>query len=140
MIKKIMSVLASVAMIGSTAFFASAASTSSIFGSNTVINAPGPLDAPAGNIMNDYISSLNISESNQTIVSGEMAAVKTSSQLLYLGDGMYDTKSTFTESQLPNVLATSEVNGNNGNNYEYNLKIDIPNVTTKYGEPENNLD
>lgn len=141
MIKKIMSVIASIAMIGSTAMFASASATSgSMFGSNTNINAPGPLDAPAMNVMNNYIASLNISDTNQTVINGEMAAVKTSSQPLYLGDVMSITKSTFTEDQLPNVLASGEVNGDDGTDYEYNLKIDIPYVITKYGEPENDLD
>lgn len=143
MIKKIMSVLASGVMFGSTIIFASAAAMDgNIFGSNTLINAPGPLDAPAMNVMNDYMASLNINETittNETIIEGEIEAVRTSSQPLYLGDIMYETKSTFTKTQLPTVLASGEVDGDD-RDYEYNLKIDIPNSMTKYGEPEDNID
>ena len=77
MIKKIMSVLASTVMLGSTIIFASAASTTDIFGSNTLINAPGPLDVPAANSMSNYMASLNIGETitNETIIEGEIEAV-----------------------------------------------------------------
>lgn len=146
MIKKIMSVLASTVMLGSTIIFASAASTTDIFGSNTLINAPGPLDAPAANSMGDYMASLNIGETtnqtttiNETIIDGEIEAIKTSSQPLYLDDMMSETKSTFTKTQLPIVLASGEVDGDN-RDYEYNLKIDVPDAYTRYGEPEGNMD
>jgi len=141
MIKKIMSVLASTVMIGSTIMFASAVSTDgNLFGSNTLINAPGPLDTPAMNVMNDYMTSLNIGEiTNETIIEGEIEAIKTSSQPLYLGDKMSETKSTFTETQLPTVLASGEVEGDD-RDYEYNLKIDVPDAYTRYGEPEDNID
>jgi len=141
MIKKIMSVLASTVMLGSTIIFASAASTTDIFGSNTLINAPGPLDVPAANSMSNYMASLNIGETitNETIIEGEIEAVKTSSQPLYLEDMMYETKSTFTKTQLPIVLASGEVEGDD-KDYEYNLKIDVPDAYTKYGEPEDNID
>jgi len=141
MIKKIMSVLAGAVMIGSTVFFASASGGNlGVFGDNTVISAPGHLDAPAASSISDYIASLNIGETtNETIISGETVCVKTSSQPLYLGDRMSETKSTFTETQLPIVLASGEVDGDD-KDYEYDLKIDVPNAITKYGEPEDNID
>jgi len=135
-------------MIGSTMIFASAASTDgNLFGSNTIVNAPGPLDVPAANSMSDYMASLNIGETvtnqtttiNETIIEGEIEAIKTSSQPLYLGDMMSETKSTFTETQLPIVLASGEVEGDD-KDYEYNLKIDVPDAYTRYGEPEDNID
>ncbi len=144
MFKKIISVVASVAMIASTMGFAAASvENEGVFGKNTNIIAPGTLDAPAVIGIHDYISSLDINNTeitNKTFIEGEMAAIKTSSQPLYIGDSMYDTKATFTETQLPNVLASGEVDGDDGRDYEYNLKIDVPNSITKYGEPEDNID
>jgi len=148
MIKKIMSVLASAVMIGSTMIFASAAATDgNLFRSDTIVFAPGPLDAPASNSINNYMASLDISEPitnqtttiNETIIDGEIEAIRTSSQPLYLGDKMSETKSTFTKTQLPTVLASGEVDGDD-RDYEYDLKIDVPNAITRYGEPEDNID
>ena len=53
---------------------------------------------------------------------------------------MSKTKSTFTETKLPIVLASGEVDGDDGKDYEYNLKIEVPTSTIEYGEPEDNID
>lgn len=140
MFKKIMTVIAGAVMIGSTMGFAAAAvGSNNVFGDNTNIVAPGSSDSNAATGLQDYIGSLNINETvitNETITEGERVAIKTSSQPLYLGDNMSETKSTFTDTQLPNVLASGEVDGDDGKDYEYNLKIDVPTSITKYGEPE----
>ena len=141
--KKIMSVIAGAAMLSTTVAFAAASGGSiGVLGDNTVINAPGSADASARTSITDYINSLNIGKTtdNETFINGEMEAIKTSSQPLYLGDYMNSTKSTFTETQLPNVLASGEVDGDDGKDYEYNLKIDVPNSITEYGEPEDSTD
>lgn len=141
--KKIMSIVAGAAMLSATVAFATASGGSlGVFGENTIINAPGSADASARTSITDYIGSLNINNTvdNETFIDGEMEAIKTSSQPLYLGDNMSITKATFTETQLPNVLASGEVDGDDGKDYEYNLKIDVPNSVTKYGEPEDSTD
>ncbi len=139
-----MTIIAGAVMIGSTLGFAAASvGTDNVFGDNTNIVAPGSLDAGARVNLQDYMASLNINETvitNGIITEGEIAAIKTSSQPLYLGDVMYDTKSTFTETQLPTVLASGEVDGDDGKDYDYDLKIDVPNSETKYGEPEDGED
>lgn len=143
MFKKIMSVVASVAMLASTVGFAAASvENEGAFGDNTFITAPGILDASAKISLTDYLDSLKENSmviTNETFTDGEIAGVKTSSQPLYLGDNMSETKTTFTDTQLSDVLASGEVEGDDGKDYEYNLKVDVPTSITKYGEPEDNI-
>lgn len=76
---------------------------------------------------------------NSTIVSGEARAIETSSQPLYLGDNFIDTKAVFTKEQLPTVLADGKITDNDGKDYDYNQKIDVPNTRVIYGETADNL-
>lgn len=98
----------------------------------------------------DTLGAINIAESlsnsvidispNQTIITGEMKRVETSSQPLYLGDSMINTKTTFSKEQLPIVLADGQITDENGKDYDYNLKINVPNSKVIYGEGPDNLD
>jgi len=77
---------------------------------------------------------------NESFITGETKAIETSSQPLYLGDWMNDTKATFTKDQLPTVLADGSVEDSDGKDYDYNLKINVPNTKIVYGEGPDNLD
>jgi len=92
----------------------------------------------------DILTALNNSNSiistNATTTSGEIQAVETSSQPLYLGDLMNDTKTTFTKDQLPTVLADGQLSDSDGKDYDYNLRINVPNSKIVYGEGPDNLD
>lgn len=144
--KKNISILTSMfIMFAAIAFVAASVGNGGAFGDNTqVIYTAGSGDVASAtgliNYINNSICDKGSCALNETITTGEMEAVKTSSQPLYLGDNMFDTKSTFTDSQLPTVLASGEVEGDDGKDYDYDLKISVPTSSVIYGETTDDFD
>jgi len=99
--------------------------TSVVYGSNSA-------DLSAATSMQTYLGTFGPLSLNTTIISGELAPIKTSSQPLYLNDIMRDTKSTFTDNELPTVLASGEVD-----DFDYDLKIEVPNTEVLYNLGDN---
>ncbi len=102
--------------------------TSVVYGSSSA-------DLNAATSMQTYLETFGPMSLNTTITSGELAPVKTSSQPLYLNDEMFDTKATFTDSELPTVLASGEVD-----DYDYDLKISVPTSMIVYGTTTDDFD
>ncbi|RLE58448.1 MAG: hypothetical protein DRJ35_07870, partial [Thermoprotei archaeon] len=117
-----------------------AANVAIVVGSNAALS-----DAVAAtSISSDLASALAAQtatggSTSTTTVSGEAKAVETSSQPLYLGDYMNGTKETFSKDQLPTVLASGKVTDDDGKEYTYELKLDVPNTKVIYGETPDNL-
>ncbi len=138
--KKNISILAGICFIVTAMMFVAATvGERGAFGDNTqVIYNSNSGDVASAISLKDYINEScgieSCSINNTEIIIGEIKTVKTSSQPLYLGDIMSDTKSTFTDSQLPTVLASGEVEGDDGKDYDYDLKISVPNSYVLYGE------
>jgi hypothetical protein len=141
--KKIVSVFASVLLLGATFSGIVIANNTLKVAENPAIvygqNAAGTDLIGANNLLMNLNSS-TITTINETIVTGESKIVETSSQPLYLGDYMNNTKAIFTKEQLPTILADGKVSDNEGKEYNYNLRIMVPNTVILYGEGPKNLD
>jgi hypothetical protein len=114
--------------------------TTIVYGSNAAVSdttgALNILDV----LKTDFAIMHPSNQTNQTVITGETKTVETSSQPLYLGDYMNDTKTTFTKEQLPSVLADGSLSDSDGKDYEYNLKVNVPNAKVVYGETPDRLD
>jgi len=149
--RKIASVLASAVMIGGTAGTALAANYPAPFvvggTADTAIvvtsggHAGAVIDWEAVFSLQQDLQSLVTTTSTTTgaTVSGEAKAVETSSQPLYLGDYINTTKTTFSDDEFPTVLAEGKVTDDDGKEYTYQLKVDVPNTKIEYGETPDNL-
>jgi len=101
----------------------------------SVIYGASSTDSGAASVMQAYLETFGPMSLNTTIISGELAPVKTSSQPLYLNDDMRETKATFTDSELPTVLASGEVD-----DYDYDLKISVPSSNIVYSTTTDDFD
>jgi hypothetical protein len=145
--KKIATVLGSAVLVGSTLGFAAAVNYPAPFNSEAsaiVVGSAGSLSdgLAASNIAAELAAANTISAATGTTatVSGEAKAIETSSQPLYIADIMNVTKTTFTKDELKTVLADGKVTDDDGTEYTYNLKLDVPNSVIKYGETSDNLE
>jgi len=146
--KKIMSILGGALLIGATIGGAQVL-TSYTSGSLKNVSSPsivyGQNAAPtdytgATDILTALNSTSSITVLNQSNITGEAKKVETSSQPLYFGDLMNSTKATFTKDQLPTVLADGSISDSDGKDYDYNLRINVPNARVIYGETPDNLE
>lgn len=146
--KRIMSILGGIMLLGATvgsAALLSYSPTSLKTVSNPAI-VYGQAAATTDFIgASDILTALNTDTSviineNETTVNGEVKAVETSSQPLYFGDWMNDTKTTFTKEQLPTVLADGQLSDSDGKDFDYNLRVNVPNSKIVYGEGPDNLE
>ena len=150
--KKIGTVLGSALMVGATVGMAAATTYPAPFVENGAANVAIVVGSNAA--LSDAVAATSISSdlasalaaqtatggsTSTTTVSGEAKAVETSSQPLYLGDYMNGTKETFSKDQLPTLLASGKVTDDDGKEYTYELKLDVPNTKVIYGETPDNL-
>ena len=141
--KKIMSVLASAAMLSSTIAFAAAANLyPKPFTDGAAIVYASNADS------SDLAGAIDIYDQLKTRVGGatdanvigDAKAVETASQLLYLGDYLNTTKATFTKDQLPVVLADDTVTDDSGKEFDVQLKLDVLKSRVLFGDTPDNLD
>jgi len=143
--KKVVSVLATTAMLGSTVAFAAAAYPAP-FVSNGAADAAIVYGSTADSgdmaAAIDLQAALNAGvtvTSNSGTVTGEAKAVETSGQKLYLGDKMSTTKESFTKNELPVILADGKVTDTDGTEFTYTQKVYVPNTNIAYGKTSDNL-
>ncbi len=141
--KKIASVFASAVMLSSTIGFAAAATYPSPFtdGSAVVYGTAGASSdfTAAIDIYDQLTARVTGTTGVDASVSGEAKAIETGSQSLYLGDYMNTTKTTFSKDQLPNILADGKVTDDDGTELDYELKLDTPKTSVKFGETADTL-
>jgi hypothetical protein len=77
-------------------------------------------------------------EYSQTVVSGG-AKFASASQELFFGRSLSDSKSTFTDADLP-VLQKTQVTTTDGVNFDVEFRVSAPEADLKYGRDVNNLD
>jgi len=144
--KKIASVIASTVMLSSTVALAAAANYPAPFVASGVSDVAVVYGASAA--QTDLVAAVDITTNLQSklttvaattggsaTVSGEAKAIETGSQKLYLGDYMNSTKTTFTSTELPKVLADGKITDTDGTSFTYNLKVNTPSTVVRYGRP-----
>jgi hypothetical protein len=143
--KKVVSVLATTAMLGSTVAFAAAAYPAP-FVSNGAADAAIVYGSTADSgdmaAAIDLQAALNAGvtvTSTSGTVTGEAKAVETSGQKLYVGDYMNTTKESFTKNELPVVLADGKVTDVDGTDFTYTQKVYVPNTFVGFGKTSDNL-
>ncbi|MFA5857220.1 MAG: hypothetical protein WC867_07695 [Candidatus Pacearchaeota archaeon] len=139
--KKIASIIASSVMLSSTVGFAAAATYPSPFTEGTAVvygTAAANTDMMAAIEVYDQLKS-RTSGSTDSSVSGDAKAIETSSQPLYLGEFMNNTKQTLTSDDLKSVLANGQLEDTDGKSFNYELKISTPNTKVIYGDTADNL-
>ncbi len=144
--KKIVSVLASAAMIGSTVGMAAAAATyPDPFVKSGVANVAIVLGANAATIDNiaavDIGSSLQEELAKQTATTsttgasatgGDSVNLATSSQKLYFNSSIFDARTSVTKVEMPTILEDGKVIDDTGTEYSYKQSISPGNSTIGY--------
>jgi len=134
--KKVASVLASAAMLGSTLGIAAAASYPQPFVANGMTDVAVVVGSQGVAAQQDFIAATNIGANlNQVLASqaagtggdvstsGETKALFTSSSKIYLNDSINTNKGTLTKGDLATVLADGEFNGNVDASYTQRLVL-----------------
>jgi len=144
--KKIATILGSAIMVGSTLGMAAAANYPAPFNqeASAIVVGTGNIATSdvvaAANIASNLASATTTTATTGVVSGGEAKAVETGSQPLYLADVMNATKTTFTKDQLPTVLQDGKLTDDDGTEFTYNLKLDVPNSAVKFGETADYLD
>ncbi|MDP2750030.1 MAG: hypothetical protein Q8O89_04310, partial [Nanoarchaeota archaeon] len=68
------------------------------------------------------------------------AAIETSGQKLYMGDGFSQVKQSMTDTELPALLKKGSVTDTDGTSYDYVQQIKVFNSTIDFGKTPDNLD
>jgi hypothetical protein len=142
--KKIASVLASAAMLGSTVGMAAAASYPDPFVKGGVANVAIVLGASSAPI--DTIASIDLSASLQEELAKQTATttvigastdqginLASSSQKLYFNSTLNSARTTLSKSDLPVLLADGKVTDDAGTDYSYSQTITPGNTTISFG-------
>ena len=147
--KKIMSVLASTVMLSSTIALAAAASYPAPFVSSGNANVAIVYGSNAGTTdlvaVSDIQTQLATDLAQQTTSStsgtgvqatgGDSVNLASSSQNLFYSSSINSAKTTLTNNDLPNVLASGTVTDNAGNSYTYTQSISLGSTKVSYGVP-----
>ena len=144
--KKITSVLASVAMLGSTIGFAVAANYPKPFvdGSSSDVaivygaTADGMDFTQAGLIKTDLSESLT--GTGGTVIGGETVDISSSSQAIYMGSALNVARTILTSSELPLTLADGSATDILGTAYEYSQRITIGARTFTFSKSGENIE
>jgi hypothetical protein len=142
--KKVVSVLATTAMLGSTVAFAAAAYPAPFVSSGAadaaiiVGSTAASSDMVAATDLRDSLNT-GVTATTAGTITGEAKAVETASQALYVGDYLNNTKSTFTKTELPTILADQTVTDTDGNAITVTQKVLSPLTQVKYGKTSDNL-
>jgi hypothetical protein len=141
--KKVASIFASAIMLSSTIGFAAAATYPTPFTGGAAVvygeNAATTDMAAAIDIYKDLSGKTTSTADTTTTVAGEAKAIETGGQKLYLGDYMNTTKSAFSKTELPTVLADGKITDEDGTDFTYIQKINTLNTNVVYSKTSDNL-
>jgi hypothetical protein len=146
--KKVVSVLATTAMLGSTVAFAAAAYPAPFVQSgaaDAAIIVGSMADASDMAAATDLRDNLNtgVTSSGTTAISGtgDSYLLEKSSTKLHIGSGLLDVVSaSVTEDKLPTLLASGKYLDSDNNEYDFEQKITLANATVNQFDDNNYLD
>jgi len=146
--KKIASVIATTAMLGSTIAFAAAAYPAP-FVNNGVGDAAIVVGSGSGVASTDMVAATdlgasldaNITSSSSASLSGtgDQASVGTSARQIYYNDGINAARSSLSSSELPTVLADGKFLSLTGTEYDYTQNLILGGTQATYGTDNGNL-
>jgi len=146
--KKITSVIATVAMLGSTIAFAAAAYPAP-FVNNGASNAAIVVGANAANedtlaatdLMNSLNAKVTATASTDVTGAGDTYLLEKSSTKLHLGAGILDVvSSSVTDDKLPTLLKAGKYLDSDNNEYDFEQKMTLANATVQMFDDNTYLD